>query len=201
MGRIDGDSSLGGEEVIVGVRADADWKDFYGDVEEELPAKMPEPRGHAVSMSAFVDANHAGNVVTRRSHTGIIIFLQNAPILWYSKRQNTVESATFGSEFVALRVCKDLIVSMRYKLRMFGVPIDGPTNVFCDNRGVVKNASVPESTLQKKHNAINYHAVREAAAAGILRVGKEDGETNFADLLTKTITGQKRWEFCYGLFW
>ena len=182
-------------------QTNADWKDFYGDVEEELPAKMPEPRGHAVSMSAFVDANHAGNVVTRRSHTGIIIFLQNAPILWYSKRQNTVESATFGSEFVALRVCKDLIVSMRYKLRMFGVPIDGPANVFCDNRGVVKNASVPESTLQKKHNAINYHAVREAAAAGILRVGKEDGETNFADLLTKTITGQKRWEFCYGLFW
>jgi hypothetical protein len=67
---------------------------------------------------------------------------------------------------------------------MFGVPIDGPTNIFCDNRGVVRNASIPESTLMKKHNAINYHAVREAAAAGILRVGKEDGETNAADLLT-----------------
>jgi hypothetical protein len=48
---------------------------------------------------------------------------------------------------------------------MFGVPIEGPTNVFCDNRGIVKNVSIPESTLMKKHNAINYHAVREAAAA------------------------------------
>jgi hypothetical protein len=162
---------------------------------------MPEPRGHSVIISAFVDANHAGNVVTRRSHSGIFIFVQNALIIWFSKRQNTVESATFGSEFVALRICKDLIVALRYKLRMFGVPVDGPANVFCDNRGVVRNVSIPESTLMKKHNAINYHAVREAAAAGILRVGKEDGETNIADLLTKVLSGQKRWDICWHFMW
>jgi hypothetical protein len=179
----------------------ADWKEFYGDVEEELPPNMPEPRGHSVSISAFVDANHAGNVVTRRSHSGILIFVQNAPIIWYSKRQNTVEAATFGSEFVALRICKELIVALRYKLRMFGVPVEGPANVFCDNRGVVKNASIPESTLAKKHNAINYHAVREAAAAGILRVGKEDGQTNLADLLTKVLTAERRWEICWHIMW
>jgi hypothetical protein len=106
-----------------------------------------------------------------------------------------VEAATFGSEMVALRICNEFIVAMRYKLRMFGVPIEGPANVFCDNHGVVKNTSMPESTLTKKHNAINYHVVREAVAAGILRVGKEDGEMNLADLLTKVIVGQKRWDF------
>ena len=79
---------------------------------------------------------------------------------------------------------------------MYGVPIDGPANVFCDNNGVVKNTSLPESTLQKRHNAINYHVVREAAAAGILRVGKEDGATNLADLLTKCVDGVKRFELC-----
>ena len=84
---------------------------------------------------------------------------------------------------------------------MFGVPIDGPANVFCDNQGVVKNSSLPESTLMKKHNAINYHVVREAAAAGILRVGKEDGTTNLADLLTKVIVGQKRWDLCWQFMW
>ena len=84
---------------------------------------------------------------------------------------------------------------------MFGVPIEGPTNVFCDNRGVVKNVSIPESTLMKKHNAINYHAVQEAAAAGILRVGKEDGETNLADLLTKVLNGEKRWNICWNIMW
>jgi hypothetical protein len=84
---------------------------------------------------------------------------------------------------------------------MFGVPIDGPANAFCDNRGVVMNASTPDSTLQKKHNSINYYAVREAAAAGILRVGKEDGETNISDLLTKVIRGKKRWDLCWSLFY
>ena len=92
-------------------------------------------------------------------------------------------------------------MALRYKLRMFGVPIDGPANIFCDNRGVVKNVSIPESTLMKKHNAINYHAVREAAAAGILRVGKEDGETNLADLLTKVLNGEKRWNICWNIMW
>ena len=84
---------------------------------------------------------------------------------------------------------------------MFGVPLNGPADVFCDNRGVVMNASKPESTLQKKHNAINYHAFLKAAAAGILRVGKEDGETNLADLLTKVLTGQQRWDLCHFLMW
>jgi hypothetical protein len=111
-----------------------------------------------------------------------------------------VEAATFGSKMAALRICKEFIVAMRYKLRMFGIPIEGPANVFCDNHGVVKNTSTPESMLMKKHNAINYHAVREAVAVGILRVGKEDVETNLADLLTKVIVGQKQWDFCWSLF-
>jgi hypothetical protein len=90
-----------------------------------------------------------------------------------------------------LQICKEMIVALHYKLRMFGVLIEGPANVFRDNCGAVKNVSILELTLMKKHNAINYHAVREAVAAGILRVGKEDGETNLADLLTKVLTGEK----------
>mmetsp|Transcript_6957 Transcript_6957/g.15349 ORF Transcript_6957/g.15349 Transcript_6957/m.15349 type:complete len:138 (-) Transcript_6957:553-966(-) len=80
----------------------ADWKEFYCDVKEEDPPNMPEPLGREVVMSCFVDANHAGNKVTRRSHTGIVIFLNRAIIQIYSKRQNTVESSTFGSEFVEM---------------------------------------------------------------------------------------------------
>ena len=78
-----------------------------------------------------------------------------------------------------------MIVEIRIKLKMLGVPLDGPMNVFCDNNGVVKNTSIPETTLSKKHNSINYQCVREAAADGILRIGKEDMATKLADLLTK----------------
>jgi hypothetical protein len=57
-----------------------------------------------------------------------------------------VEAATFGSEMVALQICKQLIVAICYTFKMFGVEVDGPSNVFCDNHGVVKNVSIPEST-------------------------------------------------------
>ena len=59
--------------------------------------------------SCFVDADHAGCQVTRRSHTVVLIFVNRAPILWYSKRQNTVESSSFGSEFVAMRIAIEMI--------------------------------------------------------------------------------------------
>jgi hypothetical protein len=164
-----------------------DWHDFYRGAKEPIPGDAPEPRGNVVSTHCFVDADHAANLLTRRSQTGILLFLNRAPIIWYSKRQNTVETSTFGSEFVAMRVAVELIESLRYKLRMFGIPIDGPTNVYCDNEAVTKNTIFPESTLKKKHNSIAYHRAREAVAAGTIRVTKEDGKTNLADVLTKLL--------------
>jgi hypothetical protein len=158
-----------------------------------MPNDLPEPLGMPVSITCFVDANHAGNVITRRSHTGILLFIQGAPICWYSKKQSTVESSTFGSELLcAMRIARDMIASLRIKLRMFGVPLDGPATLLCDDQGVVKNTSIPESTLNKKHHSINYHVIREAACMGMLRVGKENTETNLADLLTKLLDRPRR---------
>ena len=162
---------------------------------------MPEPRGNSVIISCFVDSDHAGDKVTRRSHSGILIWVNNAPIVFHSKRQNTVESSTFGSELVAMRIAKELIVALRCKLRMFGIPIDGPANVCCDNQGVVKNTSLPESTLSKKHNAINCHTCREAVAAGIMRVAKEPTESNLADLFTKALSRSRRTELLANIVW
>ena len=147
-------------------------------------------------ISCFVDAYHADITITCQSHSGILIQVQNAPIVWFSRQRSTVERSTFGSEILALQIAKEMPVALRYKLRMFGVPIEGPCNVFCDNTGVVKDTSIPESTLMKKHNAINYHAAREAVAARILRVGKEDGLTNLADLFTKVLTADRRCALC-----
>ena len=177
---------------VLPTQAKPDWTAFYPDAEEPIPPNVPEPLGNPVNIYAFVDANHAGNVVTRRSHTGILIFVQNTPILWLSRRQNTVETSTFGSEFVAMRMLRDMLIALRYKLRMFGIPIEGPAEVYCDNQGVVKNTSIPESVLTKKHNAINYHSVREAVAAGVMRIIKEDTESNLADLFTKVLPTDRR---------
>ena len=73
-----------------------------------------------------------------------------------------------------------------YKLRCFGVPVEGPTDVLCDNQTVVTNTSEPTSVLNKRHSAICYHRVREAQAADIIRVGWIEGKRNEADLFTKT---------------
>jgi hypothetical protein len=178
-----------------------DWTEFYPGATEAIPTNVPEPLGKAVTMSCFVDADHAGCRVTRRSHSGVLIFLNRAPILWYSKRQNTVESSTFGSEFIAAKTAVEMVEGLRYKLRMMGVPLDGSTNVFCDNEAVVKNTTQPESTLKKKHNAIAYHRVREAQAAGTIRIAKEDGQYNLADILTKCTPSPRLRTLCGHILW
>lgn len=168
------------------------FREQYRDAKEELPSNMPLPRGLCVTTTAYVDASHAANKVTRRSHTGYILFVNRAPITWYSKRQSTIESSTFTSEFIAMKTCMEAIVALRYKLRMFGVPIDGPTKVLCDNQSVVNNSSKIDSVLNKKHSSIAYHAVRWAVAASVMIVGKILGEVNLSDAMTKRLTAKRR---------
>ena len=70
--------------------AKPDWTSFYADAEEELPPQMPEPLGHPVNIYTFVDANHAGNVITQPSHTSVLLFVQNSLTICLSRRQNIV---------------------------------------------------------------------------------------------------------------
>ena len=70
---------------------DADWTEFYPDAEEELPSDMPDPRGKPVRITVYLDADHAHDVVTRRSVTGIFILLNNTPIKWVGKCLKTLE--------------------------------------------------------------------------------------------------------------
>jgi hypothetical protein len=75
------------------------------------------------------DSDHVKCKATRRSHTGVILFVNKAPILWCSKQQNMVETSTFGSEFCAMKTAIDMIEGLWYKLRMMGIPMLGPTSV------------------------------------------------------------------------
>ena len=82
-----------------------------------MPSHMPEALGKYVVIKYYVNANHAGNMSNRRLHSDIIIYVNNALIIWNIKRQNTVEASSFGSDFVALRISTEMIEAMRYKLR------------------------------------------------------------------------------------
>ena len=171
-----------------------DWEDFYKDAKEQIPPNMPEARGLPVEVSVFVDADHGGNKIHRRSQTGVLIFMNRAPIHWFSKRQPSVETSTIGAEFCAMKIAVEMTEALRYKLRMFGVPIpeDSPASVFCDNEAVYQNTAIPESTLRKKHHSIAYHRCREAVAAKTIRVAKQGTTKNLADLFTKIMTATRR---------
>ena len=171
------------EEIAV------NWEEQYPCHGEELPPGMPIPKGKPVLLTMHVDADHAHDQLTRRSVTGFIMFANNTPIKWYSKRQNTVESSTYGAELVALRIAVEAIIEFRYKLHMMRIPIKGPSQLLCDNKSVVLNMTLPSSTLKKKHNAIAYHRVREAIATQIIKVNHIDGKNNPADILTKSTDG------------
>jgi len=121
-----------------------------------------------------------------------MIFIQMALIAWLSKRQPTVESSVFGAEFVAMKTGMEHLRALRYKLRMMGVPISGPSYVFGDNMSVIYNTSRPESTLKKKNNAICYHAIRESVAMGEMLTTHIPTIYNLAYLLTKVMFGSKR---------
>ena len=120
-----------------------DWSEYFPDALEDVPPKAPPPFGTTVHLTAYVDADHARDNVTRRSVTGIILLLNNTPIAWISKRQRTVETSTFGSEMIAARVAVDLIVEMRYKLRCLGLPVERCSELIGDNLSVVVNTTLP----------------------------------------------------------
>ena len=154
---------------------------------------MGLPKGKIVQITCFVNAEHGGDQVTRSSRAGILININKAPIIWYSKRKNTVETSTYGSEMVAMRLAVEMIKALKYKLWMFGIEImEYNTNLFGDNNAVIINTSVPESTLKKNHHSINYIYVRESIAAGIVLIFKFDTVSNLADLFTKLVGKVKR---------
>ena len=98
----------------------------------------------------MVDSDHAGDETDRHSSTGYIIYVNMALIDFLSKKQATVGKAVFGSEFVAMMHGVETMCWLRYKLRVMGVLIDGPTYFYGDNMSVIFNTSRFEYQLKKK---------------------------------------------------
>ena len=176
-----------------------DWKEFYGEVKEAIPPNAPTPRGKGVDIRLFVDSSHADDKLTRRSRSGHFLFVNGALVAWLSKKQATIETSVFGAEFVAMKIGMEASRGLRYKLRMMGVPVDGPTYIYGDNMSVIHNTQRPESTLKKKSNSICYHAVREAVAMEECITAHVPTDDNCADLATKIIPGGRKREYLISL--
>ncbi len=131
-----------------------DWMHtVYGELSEILPSDAPEPLGEYVTLTHYVDANLMHDITTGKSVTGILHLLNQTPIDWYSKKQATVETATYGSEFVAARTCIEQIVDLWCTLQYLGVPIHHKSYMFGDNKTVVDSSTIPHSTFQTPQKA------------------------------------------------
>ena len=106
------------------------WKQFYGDIKEILPKNAPRSPGKEFIIRSYVDADFAGDSLTRRSRSGFIVMLNNAPLYWFSKKQSSMETSSFNSEFVAMWQCCEYLKGLWYKLRMMGIPVNNPCFVY-----------------------------------------------------------------------
>ena len=150
-----------------------------------IPVNAPEPQGKEVDICMFVDSDHAGDKVSCRLRSGFLIYMKTALVQWFTKKQSTVETSVFGTEFVAMKQGIDALQGLIYKLRMMGISMSSPSYIYGDNMLVIHNSSKPESVLRKKSNSVCYHSVHESVAMDGSLVGHILSKDNIADLLTK----------------
>ena len=186
-------------DVPAGKFKKEDWRySIYGceGLTEKLPDDMPKPLGKGMRLRVYVDSDHAGDQLTRKSRTGFIVFLNSAPIYWYSKRQGSLETSTYGAEFIAMKQACEYVRGLRYKLRSMGIPVDEPAFIFGDNQSVLHNTTKTGAVLKKKSSAIAFHYVREGVSRDEWRTEHISTHKNIADLLTKPLADRdKRWTF------
>jgi hypothetical protein len=150
---------------------------------------MPTPKGKFVRTTTYEDANLYHDIVSGRLVTGILHFINQTPCHWYSKRQGgQVQTATYGSGFMAACTATVQIMDLRYTLRMMGIPLDGPSWIFGDNQSVIISSTIPESTLNKRQNSLSYHLIRECIAANINYFIHFEVKYNPSDPLTKILS-------------
>jgi len=174
----------------------------YGQVKEVIPADLPIPLGKLVTLMHYVDANLYHDLITGRSVTSILHLVNKMTIDWYSKKQAMVETATYGSKFIVAWVCINQSIDLKTTLWYLGVPIRKKAYMFRDNKSVMDSSTIPHSKLHKRHNALSFHHVQEAIAAGILAFYHIEGTENPADILSKHWGYQQIWRLLHLLlFW
>ena len=124
-----------------------DFTKYYPDAIEEMDPFFPSVSDPLLQTTFLVDANHAHDLKTRRSITGLIGYVGSTQLLWFSKRQGSISLNTYSVEFSALHTVVDETQSLYYILRYLGcnIPADGsaPTRIFGENLSVILKSQKP----------------------------------------------------------
>ena len=122
---------------------------------------------------------------------GVLSLVGSKPIDWGAPRQTSSQTATCGTELIAIKLDIIRAVSIRYHLRAIGVNVNNPTSVCCYNKTVVTNTTTDRSILSKKNLALAYHFCREHFSAEIVDIRWGEGRKNVPDFMTKALTTGK----------
>ena len=156
--------------------------------------RMHQNFSEDMTLIHYIDDNLYHDMLTVHSVTGILHFMNKTPIDWYSKKQATsIETATYGSEFVAAHTCVNQVVDLRLTLCYLGVPIREKSYMFGDNNSVVESSTKPHSKLHKRHNALSFHHVCGAIASKSVNFTFLDRKYNLVDIMSKHWGYQQVW--------
>lgn len=140
-----------------------------------------------LSLSAYCDSDYAGCRETRRSTSGICIFLGPNLISWSAKRQQTVSKSSTEAEYRSLTATAQEITWLSFLLRDLGISQSHPTLLQCDNLSAVYLSANPALHNRSKHFDTDYHYIREQVALGLIETRHVSSTLQLADIFTKPL--------------
>ena len=125
-----------------------DWSQtVYVDASPDRPPNITKPQSQGFIVIAHVHSEHAGDTVTRRPRTGFFIYCNNALVYWIYKKQGSIESSSFGSEFVTMKAWTEYIWGLKFKIQMMSIQCDLSAFIYGDNQSILANKTMPYSIL------------------------------------------------------
>ena len=142
-------------------------------------------RGRKLTIEAYTDADHGGDLDNRRSTAGYCTFLGSNLITWRSKKQTVVSRSSAEAEFraMALGICE--LLWIKIILSDLRIHWEGPMRLYCDNKSAINIAHNPVHHDRTKHVEIDRYFIKEKLESGLICTPFVPSEDQLADVLTK----------------
>jgi hypothetical protein len=137
--------------------------------------------------TGFVDADYARDTDSRRSCTGFIYFLSDAPISWQTRQQPSVALSTMESEFMAACAAAQESLWLTQLLKEFTCKFQDPIILFEDNKAYLDFSKNSTNHQRTKHISVRYHFIRDLIADRLISLTAIPSEENIADIMTKPL--------------
>lgn len=154
-----------------------------------------EPKG-GLSLTAYVDANFASDTETRKSTSGMTLFLAGALVGWKTVKQRHVLLSTCESEFAALSLMCSKLIWYNQLMLDLGIQVPKPITVMEDNQAAIQMAMTPGVRGRSKHTDVRFQNVKQCVSDGLISLTYCESSQNVADALTKVQGTNKHLENC-----